>query len=320
MGQAAEKNSFRTDFILLLHLSIIALFTAGWLVFVLIMAASGERILRDGSDYFMVFIFPLIFGSFLSVIAVALSNILRQKWWIALFGTIILLGTPLIAWIITWIGKQIARFFYLATPSDLERTILVLNMKVRPRKEKEGIDQVMDPVAFVEELPFEEVVNEDPFEAVQKEVAVGSTKAKSVPPSYFGLWQTTFAALFGGVLAGGIMISLNYKNLKETSNFVIGLAISAIGQFVLMVITVGLAYSDFYLMTLIPILLAMPICVYLWQRELQNEDIENAISLRAGKRRSWWGVVVLIVLTWIFYGIFNSAAREIIWALDMPFR
>jgi hypothetical protein len=318
MGQAAERKSIRTNFVLLLHFCIIAFFVAGWFIFVFIMALSGERILHYTEDYFIVFIFPLVFGAFLSVISVALSNILRQKWWFAVLGTIFLLGTPLLAWVITWIGKQIARYFYLATPSDLEKTILVLNMSVQPRNE--FIDQTAEPAPVVEKAPVEPKKITEPLKTPQKSIPVAPAPVKSAKPLYYGLWQTTIAALFGGVLAGGLMISLNYKNLKEKSNYITGLAISIVGQFFLITLNAGLAYSDTYMITKISILLAVAICVYLWQRELQNEDVEDAISTNKGQKRSWWGVVALVVLSWVFFGLFNGLAEEIIWSLDMPFR
>jgi hypothetical protein len=316
MGQAAEKNSFRTDFVLLLHLSIIAFFTAGWFLLLLILSASGERILRDGADFFMAFVFPLIFGTFLSVIAVSLSNILRQKWWIALFGTILLLGTPLIAWVITWIGKQIARFFYLATPSDLEKTILVLNMKVTPRMEKESATYDSE-AARLETLPLVKEVN---VESVKAPKARSETKKpKPDLPQFFSLWQCAIASLFGGVFAGGLMLSANYKHLQERRNYIIGIIVSLVGQFALLMLVIGLSYSDSSAVALIPIVLGISIGVYFWHNELQQEEIEHALESESAKKRSWWVVIGFVVLAWIFIAIFNPLAEEIVWAMDMPF-
>jgi hypothetical protein len=317
MGQVAERNSFRTDFVWLLHLSIIAFFTAGWLVFILIMAASGERILRDGFDFFMVFIFPLIFGTFLSVIAVALSNVLRQKWWIALFGTIILLGTPLIAWVITWIGKQIARFIYLATPSDLERTILVLNMKVKPRKEMEIGNYDFDSVPLMETLALEKEGKTESSKAPKTQIE--AKKSKHVLPRFYGLWQCGIAALFGGVFAGGLLLSLNYKQFQERRNYIIGIVVSFVGQFALLILLIGLSYSDTSALAIIPIVLGVFISVILWYSELQQEDIEAVNYAKESEPHSWWMVIGIIILSWIFVAIFNPLAEEIVWALDMPF-
>jgi hypothetical protein len=294
MERKPQNKSIRMNFILLLLLSITAILVSFWLFFVSIAMVAGESIFQSMDslwfDLFMAFLFPLIVGILISSFSIILSVILRQKWWIAVPGTIILLGTPLIAFAITWIGSQIARLFYLATPKDLQLTKRLLKMTIKPRK---GY------------LPGD---GENGAETISQK-------------SYlFSLWQSTIAAIFGGFFGGGLVLSLNFKKMGGKNYFGLALIISLLLQFALVVVITGVSrmypHPDFVI--LIPFMLAIPISIYLLHYELQNEEIELAISTGQVEKESWWSVLGLILISFLFNVLCIFPAYEILMNLNSP--
>ena len=319
-----KRHSIRTDFVLLLHLSILGLFFAIWLLFSLLMTVSGEDIFYSFGEFLYACLIILIVAAFISVISVALSNVLKQDWWIAVPGLLLLLGTPLIGLMITWIGKQIARWFYLATTSDLQRTKLILDMTVKPRKgiiypepvqpDKENGQDVSITPEEIEKKSKKQTA--ELREKKEKQLVI---QAKPALPRFFGLWQCVLAALFGGAFAGGMLLAFNYKHLQERRNYIIGIIISLLGQFALLMLMSSFSYVEAAMPVLISIVSGISIGVYFWYKELQHEDIKHAIELKKAEKRSWWVVIGFVVLSWLIIVVFYPLVEEIIWSLNMPF-
>src|SRR5512138_309433 len=119
MASSTSSFSVRKNFILLLLLCIGGSVVLCWALMILIVIVTGGPIFHDKSqlflDIFGAFILPFFFGAGIGVACLILTALARQKWWIAVPASILLLGLPLVAYLVTWLASWIVRLVYIPT-------------------------------------------------------------------------------------------------------------------------------------------------------------------------------------------------------------
>ena len=266
MDPKPEKKTIRNHFIFLLLSCITGFLVMLWFFVLIIAVLAGETLFYSidslAVDLFQVFILPILLCITIAALSIAMSIILRQKWWIALLGTIFLLGMPLIGFAITWIGSKLAYPFYLPTSRDMQQTKRILKMTVKPKNGQPSTEEEYAPAGLY----------------------------------FFTLRQSTIAALFGGFFGGGLSLAINHKNLGEKSSYRWWIAIGLLLQFG--GIAAFFAIVDYYryldYVMILPFLLAIPVLIYLWHHEAQETIINNAIANQKAEQESWWRVIGLI--------------------------
>ena len=275
MEEIAEKqkqnliDNIRGDFTILLFFSIYGLLFICWIIIWINDARSSYS---EFDNFFPSFLTASLVIFFISLLVVMFSRISSLKWWNAILVTFFFLGMPFISWILALIGAQIARLFYVPTVKDVNETWDNTKMNIKPRKKY---------------LPvYEEYLASRNIET----------------PYYFSLWQSTIAAMFGGFLGGGLMLSINYKQLGDKKRFAIGLAASILLQFILILFIYGFLElnEQIKFVNIFPFLLFIPTLTYLLYNEFLLERIEPQVSTQNFKRVSWWSVFCVIFITLIF--------------------
>lgn len=293
-GSPRNNFSVRKNFILLLFLTIAAIVILCWFSFVFLAFISGAPIFQDESslllDIFMVFVFPFFIGGLAGLLSLIFTALLRQKWWISVPVSILLLGLPLAAYMTTWIASWIARLFYIATPEDAERTKRFLSMSIAPAEE--AVDPEVEKMLRLKRLLDNGIITPDEFEAQrQKVVSAGSVSAAApARPRYFSLWQVVVAAILGGFLAGAALIAINFRRLNHKDQYTGALIVCLVGYFASILISafaaVVVAGFNPWLIMLIP--MVYPVIVYLWHNEAQQPLLRELLTSGRAKNESWW--------------------------------
>ena len=307
MNSSTSSFSVRKNFILLLLLSIGGSVILCWALFVFVVFVTGGPIFQDKSqvflDIFMAFIFPFFLGAVISVFSLILTVIVRQKWWISVPASIFLLGTPLFAYVITWLGSWVARLFYIPTPEDAERTKQFLSMSVTPKDTKPDAD--IENIRKMKLLLDEGIITQDEF-AAQKQKVISTLNYAAIAktlPRYFSIWQTTAAAVLGGFLAGAILISMNFKRLGDKDRFKGALIVGGVGYFVSILLSIftTVFVTNLNPWLIIPINLVYPIIIYLWHNEAIRQTIAALMEAKQARSESWWVVLGVSFLVIVFY-------------------
>ena len=311
MNASTSSFSVRKNFILLLLLTISGSVILCWGFMVFIVIVTGGPIFQDKSqlflDIFMAFIFPFFLAAGISIFSLILTVIVRQKWWIAVPASIFLLGVPLAAYVITWLGSWVARIFYIPTPEDAERTKQFLSMSVSTKEDKkeDKPDADIDNLKKMKLLLEEGLITQEEFD-VQKQKVISTLSQEAVVqtlPRYFSIWQTTIAAAVGGFLAGAILISMNFKRLGDKDRFKGALLVGGIGYFisVLLSIFTTVFFVGIDPRLIIPINLVYPIIVYLWHKEALKPILAPLVEAKQARNESWWVVAGISFLVLVFY-------------------
>lgn len=307
MNPSTSRFSIRKNFILLLLLSISAAIVLCWFSFVFLVIATGGPIFQDrsqvGMDFFLAFIFPFFLGVAISIFSLILTAVVRQKWWIAVPASIFLLGLPLAAYVVTWLGSWIARLFYIPTPEDAERTKQFLSMSVSPKEDKPDPD--VETIKKMKLLLEEGIITQEEFAAQKQKIlsAVSSEATAQSLPRFFSIWQATAAALLGGFLAGAILISMDFKRLGDKDRFKGALVIGIVGfliSILLSAVTMMFIGTDLYPVMIIAVTLVYPIVIYLWHNEALKPTIASLVEAKQARSESWWLVLGVCCLVLVF--------------------
>jgi hypothetical protein len=273
-----RKHFIRGDFTLLLFLGTHGfIFWTWFIIWMPELYSTTSRYIKAhlGESLLVFIILPYVLTFIATLFIMQLSVLFRIKWWNAIILTFFLLGTPFISWILTLIGTQIARLFYIPTVTDLSETKKSLLLTVKPRKKYIAI--------------YEQFMDEQPYEK----------------PYYFSIWQSTLSALFGGFLGGGLLLSVNYKQLGDKKRFAIGLTASMLLQFILILVIYAFLElnEQVKFIYLFPFLLFIPALTNLLYKEFLQEKIATHVSAENLEKAPWWSVfcVFLITLMFLFF-------------------
>jgi hypothetical protein len=303
MNTSSSSFSVRKNFIILLLLTISGIVVTCWLLLMLLVIMTGGPIFQDKSqlslDIFMVFLFPFFLAIMTSVFSLLFTAIARQKWWISVPLSILLLGLPLAAYVFTWFASWVARLFYIVTPEDEERTKKFLSMSIGSKTEK--------PVSEIEQIKKmkllldEGIITQDEFN-LQKQKVLSDINSKLTiqsAPRYFSIWQTTVAAALGGFLAGAVLIAINFKRLDKKEQFKSSLFVGIIG----FMIAVTISVSTTMILTslpdwlIVPVTIVYPILIYLWHNEAMKDTVSILVKTKQAKNESWWLVLGVSLVT-----------------------
>lgn len=302
--------SVRKNFIILLLLTISGIVVTCWLLLMLFVIMINGPIFQDKSqislDIFMVFLFPFFLALITSVFSLILTAIARQKWWISIPLSILLLGLPLIAYTFTWLASWIARLFYISTPEDEERTKRFLSMSIVSKTEK-PISSEIERMKKIKTLLDEGIVTQAEFDLQKEKVLSDISKEITIKnaPRYFSVWQAVIAAALGGFLAGAILVAINFKRLDKKEQFRGGLIVGAAGFIISMTISAAttMIVTSLPIWLIIPVTIVYPILIYLWHNETMKDEINNLIATKQAKNESWWLVLgislVVIVINYL---------------------
>ena len=282
-----RKNGIRGDFSILLFLIVQGLLFFGWLIIWLIDRYSTNPVYRQAyslGEFLGLLVTVFLFIFFINMIMMMLSKVVSLKWWVALPIIFLLLGTPIISWILTFIGAQIARFFYIPTVEDLIEIRKDYKITLKPQKKYLPVYEVFLKAGVIEK------------------------------PYTFSLWQSTIAALFGGFLGGGLLLSVNYKQLGQKWRFAIGLVLSVLLQFflILMVFAILEWNEDITIVHLLPFLLFIPVLCHQIYSEFLQDKIPPLIANGEAKQASWWSIFWVFIIMLFFLLISHDPAYEIL--------
>lgn len=267
---------------------------------------AGGPIFQDKSqmslEIFMVFLFPFFLAAITSVFSLIFTAIARQKWWISVPLSILLLGLPLAAYIFTWLASWVARLFYISTPEDEERTRKFLSMSIVSKTEK--------PVSEIEQIKKmkllldEGIITQDEFNLQKQKVLsdINSEITIQNTPRYFSIWQATVAAALGGFLAGAILIAINFKRLDKKEQFKGSLLVGVIGFMIAVTISVSttMLLTSLPIWLIIPVTIVYPILVYLWYNEAMKDTVSTLATTKQAKNESWWLMLGISLVTVVF--------------------
>jgi len=264
---------------------------------------AGSPIFQDKSqitlELFTVFIFPFFLAAFTSIFSLILTAIARQKWWISVPLSILLLGLPLAAYIFTWLASWIARLFYISTQEDEERTKKFLSMSIASKIEKPASD--VEQIKKMKLLLDEGIISQDEFNLQKEKILSDISKEITIQnaPRYFSVWQATIAAVLGGFLAGAILIAINFKRLDKKEQFKGSLIAGVIGFMIAVTISTAttMIVTSLPIWLIIPVTIVYPILIYLWHNETMKDEIGNLVATKQAKTESWWLVLGISLVT-----------------------
>lgn len=256
-------------------------------------------------DLFMVFLFPFFLALIASVVSLVCTAIVRQKWWISVPLSIVLLGLPLMGYLFTWLAAWVARFFYISTPEDEERTKKFLSMAIVPQTEKppSELEQIKKMKALLDEgivTPAEfNLQRQKLLSDIERETAFQNT------PRYFSIWQAVAAGALGGFLAGAVLIAINFKRLDKKEQYKSSLLVGALGFMIAVTISAAttMILTSLSAWLIIPVTLVYPILIYLWHNETMQDAISNLVITKQARNESWWLVfgisLVAVVINYL---------------------
>lgn len=319
MTASSNRFSIRKNFITLLLVTMGGGVLLCWLLFMFLAFVSKAPIFQDehqrSLDIFMVFIFPFILAVIVMVASLILAAILRQKWWIAAPLSILLLGAPLVAYVVVWLASWIARLFYIPTLEDEERTNRFFSMSIIQKAEPPDAD--IAQIRKMKMLLDEGVITSDEF-ALQKQKVftnINEEITKRNVPRYFSIWQAVAAAAFGGFAAGALLIALNFKKLKREDQFRGSLLIVFIGLIVSATLNalISTLVSNLPVWFNISLTATYPILIYLWYNETIRNDIGKLVAKEQARNESWWlaaglSLVAFVLLFFTLIPIFALVA------------
>jgi len=311
MSTSNNHFSPRRNFIFLLFLSISGMVISCWALMMLLVLTTGGPIFQDPSqlsmDLFGVFVLPFILAVIVSLSSLILTAVLRQKWWIALPISVILLGAPLVAYIITWIASWIARLFYQPTAEDEERTQRFLSLSVLPSEKRTETIRPDDDVESLRKLKLlkdEGILSAEEFETQKQRFMdnLNATQTYQNLPRFFSIWQAAITALFGGFLAGAVMIAINHSRLHAKDHAMASVIFGFIGHLVSLAISASIAifFTSINPLFVIPVTFVNPIIIYLWYNESQKPTVGQSFSTKQARAESWWMVLGINFLAVIF--------------------
>lgn len=311
MSTSSNHFSPRRNFIFLLFLSISGMVILCWALMMLIVLTTGGPIFTDPNqlsmDLFGTFVFPLIMAVIVSLSSLILTAVLRQKWWIALPISVILLGLPLVAYIITWLASWVARLFYQPTPEDEERTRRFLSLSVMPSEKRTETVRPDDDVESLRKLKIlkdEGILSGEEFETQKQRFMDNLNAAQTYQnlPRFFSIWQAAITALFGGFFAGAVMIAINHSRLRAKDQALASVIFGFIGHLASIAISVSIAtlFTTINPLFVIPITFVNPIIIYLWYNESQKPTVGQALGTKQARAESWWMVLGINFLALIF--------------------
>ncbi len=319
MTASSNRFSIRKNFITLLLVTMGGGVLLCWLLFMFLAFVSKAPIFQDehqrSLDIFMVFIFPFILAVIVMVASLILAAILRQKWWIAAPLSILLLGAPLVAYVVVWLASWIARLFYIPTPEDEERTNRFFSMSIVQKAEPPDAD--IAQIRKMKTLLDEGVITSDEFTLQKQKVFTNINEeiTKRNVPRYFSIWQAVAAAAFGGFAAGALLIALNFKKLKREDQFRGSLLIVFIGLIVSATLNVLIStlVSNLPVWFNISLTATYPILIYLWYNETIRNDIGELVAKEQARNESWWlaaglSLVAFVLLFFTLIPIFALVA------------
>lgn len=297
MNTSMRSFSVRQNFIILLLLTISGIVVTCWLLLMLLVIMIGGPIFQDKSqmslDIFMVFLFPFFLAIITSIFSLIFTAIARQKWWISVPLSILLLGLPLAAYIFTWFASWVARLFYISTPEDEERTKKFLSMSIVSKAEKPTSD--IEQIKKMKLLLDEGIITQDEFNLQKQKILsdINSEVTIQNAPRYFSIWQATIAAALGGFLAGAILIAINFKRLNKKEQFKGSLFAGVIGFMIAVTISTAttMIVTSLPIWLIIPVTIVYPILIYLWHNETMKDEISNLVATKQAKNESWWLVL-----------------------------
>ncbi len=303
MNTSTRSFSVRQNFIILLLLTISGIVVTCWLLLMLLVIMTGGPIFQDKSqtslDIFMVFLFPFFLAIITSIFSLIFTAIARQKWWISVPLSILLLGLPLVAYIFTWFASWVARLFYISTPEDEERTKKFLSMSIVSKAEKPASD--VEQIKKMKLLLDEGIISQDEFNLQKQKVLSDINKEITMQnaPRYFSVWQATIAAVVGGFLAGAILIAINFRRLDKKEQFKGSLIVGVIGFMIAVTISTAttMIVTSLPIWLIIPVTIVYPILIYLWHNEAMKDEISNLIATKQAKNESWWLVLGISLVT-----------------------
>lgn len=306
MNTSTSSFSVRKNFILLLFLTISGIVLICWFLFILLGIVAGAPIFQDEShlslDIFAVFLFPFFLATITGVFSLIFTAIMRQKWWISVPLSILLLGFPLAAYIFTWLASWVARLFYISTPEDEERTKKFLSMSIASPTDKSNID--IEYIKKMKLLLDEGIITQDEFMLQKQKVLSNISKEIETQnvPHYFSIWQAVVAAVLGGFLAGAILIAINFKRLGNKEQFNGSLLAGFIGFIIAVTISVSttMLVTSLPIWLIIPVTVTYPIFIYLWYNEAMKDTVSALIITKQARNESWWLVLGISLVVVVF--------------------